>query len=71
MNRFSGASLRGGIPKTNKKMKTYITPETIETRVNSLFAICEPSPGSSQITGDAPGIEGGGTTMAPGRQKAF
>ncbi len=62
---FGEASL-----KTTQKMKTYITPETIETRVNSLFAICEPSPGPD-IKGDAPGISGGGTTMAPGRQKAF
>ena len=52
-------------------MKTYITPQTIETKVNSLFAICEPSPGSSKIVSDAPGIEGGGTTMAPRREKVF
>lgn len=57
--------------KQNKKMKTYITPETIETKVNSLFAICEPSLGNSQITGDAPGIAGGGTSMAPRREKVF
>ena len=29
MNRFKDASLRGGIPKTNKKMKTYSTPNTV------------------------------------------
>ena len=52
-------------------MKTYITPQTIETKVNSLFAICEPSPGSD-ITGNPPGIEGPGTGMnAPGRKEVF
>jgi hypothetical protein len=57
--------------KQNKKMKTYITPETTETKVNSLFAICEPSPGRSNIIKDAPGIKGGGTSMAPRREKVF
>jgi hypothetical protein len=35
MNRFKGASLRGGIPKTNTTMKTYTTPniECIEVRM--------------------------------------
>lgn len=35
MNRFSGASFRGGIPKTNTTMKTYSTPNTecIEMRL--------------------------------------
>lgn len=28
MNRFSDASLRGGIPKTNIEMKKYSTPNT-------------------------------------------
>ena len=50
-------------------MKTYITPQTIETKVNSLFAICDPSLGKTNITSDAPGIEGSGTGMnAPGRK---
>ena len=52
-------------------MKKYITPETAEAIVCNAFAICEPSVGSSDqknITGDAPGISGGGTQMAPGRK---
>ena len=39
MNRFSGASLRGGIPKTDKKMKTYITPNTESTEMRLMGAI--------------------------------
>lgn len=68
MNRFSGASLRGGIQKTNKKMKTYFKPETTEIRVNSLFALCDPSPSGSKITKDPGEPSGGGTEMAPGRK---
>ena len=49
-------------------MKTYITPITALERVTNLFAICEPSLGDSPIKGDAPGISGGGTTMAPRRK---
>lgn len=33
MNRFPGASLRGGTPKNHKKMKTYITPNTEYTPI--------------------------------------
>jgi len=39
MNRFSDASLRGGIPKTNMKMKTYITPNTECTETRLMGAI--------------------------------
>lgn len=52
-------------------MKKYITPKTTEAIVTNLFAICEPSLGNNNIQSNAPGIEGSGTTMAPGRQKAF
>ena len=54
-------------------MKTYKKPITTEEKICNLFAICEPSVASSdqnKITGDAPGISGGGTggLSAPGRK---
>ena len=66
MNRFSGASLRGGIPKTITTMKTYITPntETIEAIYGSV--ICHSNDGEQQQTNPTPGT-GGGPQGAPGR----
>jgi len=49
-------------------MKKYITPNIVETPIYGAFALCDPSPGSTNIQKDAPGIEGGGTQMAPGRK---
>jgi len=49
-------------------MKTYIIPKTDKTLLQQATFICGGSPGAD-ITGDAPGIEGGGTGMAPFRYK--
>lgn len=49
-------------------MKKYNTPTIITTPIYGAFALCDPSPGSTNIQKDAPGIEGGGTQMAPGRK---
>ncbi len=48
-------------------MKTYIIPKTDKTLLQQATFICE-SPGAD-ITGDAPGIEGKGSGMAPFRYK--
>lgn len=60
MNRFSGASLRGGIPKTNMKMKKYITPniETIEAIYGSVLCDSNAGSGASSSPGK-PGDQGG------------
>lgn len=49
-------------------MKTYNSPQTIKTVLYHATCICDPSPGPD-IKADAPGIWGGGTTMAPFRYK--
>lgn len=68
MNRFSDASLRGGIPKTNKMMKKYITPntETIEAIYGSV--ICHSNDGEQVQTNPTTPGQGGQTPLgAPGR----
>ena len=59
MNRFSDASLRGGIPKTNKMMKKYITPntETIEAIYGSVICNSNDGEGSQENPLD-PGSQG-------------
>lgn len=64
MNRFSDASLRGGIPKTNKMMKTYITPNTECTEMRFMTAILLES--GEGMLNDAHGT--GGSNAAPERK---
>ena len=70
MNRFSDASLRGGIPKTNKTMKTYITPNTESVIIMTARMMQSYTPsdgnGSGQTENPTPGT-GGGPMNAPGR----
>ena len=47
-------------------MKTYIIPKTDKTLLQQATFICGGSP-SADIQSDAPGIDGGGTDMAPFR----
>ena len=60
MNRFSGASLRGGTPKTNMTMKKYITPNTETMVALQCFAICDPSAGGGQQEEPNPSGKPGG-----------
>lgn len=74
MNCFSDASLRGGIPKTNTTMKTYITPNTESVIIMSarMMQSYTPSDGNgSGISGSNPtpgsGSGSGSPKNAPGR----
>ena len=51
MNRFSDASFRGGIPKTNTKMKQYITPNTESVYVMSARMMQSYTPSDSKGSG--------------------
>ena len=65
MNRFSDASLRGGILKTNATMKKYITPNTETLETLQCFNLCDPSAGKGSSTDPVPG---GGSNSAPQRR---
>jgi hypothetical protein len=65
MNRFSDASLRGGIPKTLVAMKKYIIPNTESMETVQCFAICDPSAGKG--AGLPVGRPTGGPKGAPER----
>lgn len=51
MNRFSDASLRGGIPKTLTTMKTYSTPNTESVYVMSARMMQSYTPSDSLGSG--------------------
>jgi len=64
MNRFSDASLRGGIPKTNKMMKAYITPSIECSEMRFMTAILRES-GEGQFDQTE---ASGSSNAAPGRK---
>ena len=65
MNRFSGASLRGGIPKTKMKMKQYITPNTECQDILQGGILCHSKDGEGMLGGE--GTPSGGSNSAPTR----